>query len=504
MSEKRSELKTGALLSYVNLALSSLIPFFYTPVMLRILGSAEYGLYSLAGSVIGYLSLLNFGFGGTIIRYLTVYRARGEKEEEEKVFGFYLLVYVVIAALVLIGGQLISEQTHAIFHKGLSSDELSRIGILTQLMAINLAISFPSSVFSAVIVAHEKYVFRRMLDIVGTILAPVSNLIALYLGYASVGMVVSSTIIQVLMLLLNTGYCIRRLGIRPRFAMLPVSLIKEMLVFASFVFIGSIVDVMFWATDKVILGMLASSTAVGVYNIGCTFNGMLTSLSSSLSGVLTPRVTAMAVKEESNDEFSALFIRVGRIQFLIVALVVAGFTVFGQSFLRIWAGVQFSDSYWIAILTMYPLCIPLIQNTGISILTAKNKHWFRSCVYLVIAALNVISTYLVVPKWGGIGAAACSAMAYLAGQGIIMNLYYHKVIGIDIPKFWRNIGSMAKVPIAMLVIGVFTIRRMEITNWSVFFCGVILFSSVYILGMYFAAMDEYEKNMLRKLLKLRV
>ena len=52
MSEKINELKAGALLSFVNLALSSLIPFFYTPVMLRILGESEYGLYSLSSSVI--------------------------------------------------------------------------------------------------------------------------------------------------------------------------------------------------------------------------------------------------------------------------------------------------------------------------------------------------------------------------------------------------------------------------------------------------------------------
>ena len=77
---KKNQLKSGVVLSYINLALSSIIPILYTPVMLQILGQSEYGLYSLANSVVGYLSLLNFGIGSTVVRYLTKCRAQGDKD----------------------------------------------------------------------------------------------------------------------------------------------------------------------------------------------------------------------------------------------------------------------------------------------------------------------------------------------------------------------------------------------------------------------------------------
>ena len=51
--------------------------------MLDMLGQAEYGLYSLAHSAVAYLSLLSFGFGSTIIRYIAKYNAEGNKEAEE-------------------------------------------------------------------------------------------------------------------------------------------------------------------------------------------------------------------------------------------------------------------------------------------------------------------------------------------------------------------------------------------------------------------------------------
>ena len=64
---KQDEIKAGALLSYLNLLIGNLIPFIYTPIMLRMLGRAEYGIYGIAQSVMGYIGLLNFGIGGSII-----------------------------------------------------------------------------------------------------------------------------------------------------------------------------------------------------------------------------------------------------------------------------------------------------------------------------------------------------------------------------------------------------------------------------------------------------
>ena len=80
--KKVNQLKAGAMLSYVNLAISAVIPFFYTPIMLKLMGQAEYGLYSLANSVISYLSLLTFGMGGAVIRYITKFKSEENKKME--------------------------------------------------------------------------------------------------------------------------------------------------------------------------------------------------------------------------------------------------------------------------------------------------------------------------------------------------------------------------------------------------------------------------------------
>lgn len=147
------------------------------------------------------------------------------------------------------------------------------------------------------------------------------------------------------------------------------------------------------------------------------------------------------------------------------------------------------------------MCIPLIQNTGLSIVVAQNKHKFRSIMYFIIAIINAISTYLVVPYLGGIGAALCSCISYLLGQGLIMNIYYYKVVGINILQFWKNILKMSIFPICMMFIGLVIVHVIGINNWGMFFASVIVYTMLYCFGMYILNMNDYEKNIIRKPLK---
>lgn len=495
---RHNQLRSGVYLSYINLAISFVIPFVYTPVMLRLLGQAEYGLYSLSNSVIGYLTLLSFGFGTTIVRYIAKYRAEGRKREEEEAFGFFLMLYSALALLVMAGGMIVSFFADGIFEKGLTGGEISKMRILTLIMAFNTALSFPLSVFSSMAIAHERYFFRKIMDIVSTAAAPIANLIALYMGFASVGMALAATVVQLLLAPISIGYCFRELKLRPRFVRLPGALVREMLGFSVFVFLGTLVDMLFWATDKVILGMLASTTAVAVYNVGGTFNSIVMQLSTSISGVLVPRITGMVITDTPKQEWSNLFIRVGRLQFLIIGLIASGFAVFGRVFIELWAGPDYADAFWVAALTMFPLCIPLIQNTGLSIVVAQNKHQFRAIVYFVIAVANVISTYLIVPYMGIIGAALCSCISYLLGQGLVMNIYYYKVTGLDIPRFWGNILRMAPVPGVMTAVGLFVLKTISLDGWMPLMGGVVVYSAIYCLLMYVFAMNDYERDIIRK------
>ena len=124
----RNQLKTGAALSYINLIIGNLIPLVYTPIMLRLLGQAEYGLYGIAQSIMGYIGLLNFGIGGTIIRYLSKYRAAGDRGREERVAGLFIKIYSVVCCLILAAGFLFAANLQ-VYSRSLTADEVATLRV---------------------------------------------------------------------------------------------------------------------------------------------------------------------------------------------------------------------------------------------------------------------------------------------------------------------------------------------------------------------------------------
>lgn len=346
----------------------------YTPIMLRLLGQAEYGLYGIAQSVMGYIGLLNFGIGGTIVRYLSKYRAKGDKEQEERVAGLFVKIYSVICCLILAVGLLFAADIQ-VYSRSLTAEEVETLRVLVVLMTINTAVFLPFSVFSSIILAHERYIFNKLVGMLSSIASPILNLVLLFCGFGSVGLVVSATILNFITYGIYTVYAIKKLQFRPSFQKAESGLLREILRFSFFVFLASIVDILYWSTDKLIIGWAVGSVATAVYNIGASFNGYVTNLSTAISGLLVPRLTEMVVKDAPKEQFTEIFIRVGRLQFIIISFIVSAFVAFGRQFIAIWAGPGYEDSYYVALLTMIPVTIPLIQNTGLNILYALNSAY---------------------------------------------------------------------------------------------------------------------------------
>lgn len=496
--KKFNQLKVGAILSYINLGISTIIPFFYTPIMLRLMGQSEYGLYSLANSVISYLSLLTFGMGGAVIRYITKFKAEQKKDAEEESIGLFLVFYGIAALLVCIVGFIIMFNTKTLFSKGLNIHEISKLQVLIIIMTLSTAISFPVSVFTSVVVAHEKYIFQKSIDILSSSLLPIINLIILNLGYRSIGLSIVSLVIQFLYGVIYCFYCMKRLDIVPKFDHMPFELGKEILGFSSFIFIGMIADLLYWSTDKVLIGGMIGSAAVAIYNVGGVFTTMLQNMSGVISNVFIPKITSMVILKNDTHELSQLLIRIGRIQYYIVSLIITGFAVFGKLFIHYWSGDAYMDAYYISLITMIPIAIPLIQNIAYNIILAQNKHAFRSIMYVIIAVINVVGTYLLIPRFGIIGAAVCTCLAYLIGNGLVLNIYYWKSIKLEIPLFWKNILQNSIVPILMLLFGEY-ITNYVVVPHSLISLGtdILVYTFVFFILSWFISMNKYEKQLIK-------
>ena len=141
-----NERKAGIILSYVGQAVKILVTFIYTPIMIRILGKSEYGLYQLVFSVVSYLSLLSLGFASSYLRFYSRYNVKKDEDGVARLNGMFLIIFSVMSLICLICGYFLVNNIHVIFGTGLNEDEYKIAKVLMALMIFNMAISFPNSV----------------------------------------------------------------------------------------------------------------------------------------------------------------------------------------------------------------------------------------------------------------------------------------------------------------------------------------------------------------------
>ena len=438
-----SQLKIGALLSYVVLALQNLVGLLYTPFMLRVMGKSEYGLYSIAASIVAYLTILDLGFGNAIVRYTAKFRAENKQEEQYEMFGMFFLLYCGIGLIALLAGGVLYWNAENIFDASMTANELSRTKIILALMVFNLAITFPFSLFGSIITAYEQFVFQKVIAIVRIVLNTGMMIVLLNMGYKAIAMVVVATIFNVLTLGLNFWYCKHYLKINLKFAGFQWGFLKEVSIYSFWIFLNAVMDRIYWSTGQFVLGAYAGTAVVAVFAVAIQLEHMYMSFSTAISGVLLPKVTAMAVHDSDDRAISDLFIKIGRIQYCVMILVLTGFFLFGRQFILLWAGEGYDDAYIIAMLFFVPLTVPLIQNLGITILQARNQMKFRSLLYLVISLVSLGAQIPLSKYYGGIGCACAIAGALVLGQIIVMNVYYQVKQKIDIVGFWIEIINSA-------------------------------------------------------------
>lgn len=496
MSESKNQIKLGIVLSYLNIGIGNLIPLFYTPVMLSLLGQNEYGLYKIASSTTSYLSLVSFGIGSAVTRYLIKANVDGGKKEEERTFGLFNLIFQAISVLTLVIGTAITFNLDLIYSSSLTVEQLSRMKILVGILVINTAVSFSASSYNAVVSTHEKFIFIQSINILSTIGAPILNLVVLFCGYKSIGMAIASLALNVLIRIAYIIYVRRIIGLRPRYDNMPIIIIKEVLVFSFWIFIGNVSTQLFSATDVVIIGMIPKLATVGaaVYSVGHVFPGIMFSLAQVVPGLFMPMANKMVFRGCSDKELTDLMIKTGRMQCFIVAIVCFGFIAFGKPFITLYAGTEYEEAYWVAVIMMVPNCIPLVQSVGNSIMQAKNMHKFRAKMYLFIAILNASCTWFLVRYFGVIGAAIPTGGSYILGNGLIMNWFYWKKMNLDIPRFWKNIVPIFGISSILCIITLFIGRLVDFYNIWMMLIGILIYTGIYVVLLWKLILNSDEKN----------
>lgn len=490
--------KLGTILSYVQIIVSNTISLLYTPFMLRMMGKSEYGLYGTANSFISYLSILSLGIGGAYIRFNVQYRARKDWDGEKQLNGMFLVIFSCLSVLVLIGGLLFIGLAGVLVKSSYTPEELYKLRVIMLLLTVNMIITFVCNVIMMALQAYEQFFFIRIVLIIMGIMTPIVNIIALKCGGRAISITLISLLFSCLSYFMFYIYARKFIHLKFSFHGFRKDVIKELFAFSAFLFINSLTDQITFSTDNIVLSSVKGTAATAIYTVGASFKTYFQSFSTSISSVYAPQVNLIIAQNEKMSVLDELFLRVGRIQFYMVSLIIIGYVTIGKNFICLWAGEDYADAYWIGLLLMLAIYIPSFQNLGIEIQKAMNMHRARSIIYFIIALINIILTVPASMKWGGIGASAATMVSMFFGTVVFMNLYYKVKIGLDMYGFWRSILSIMPGFIMPLMFGFYLTYIGFVDSLVHVLLAAVGIAIVFLISVWLFSMNEYEKTLIRR------
>lgn len=489
-----SQLKKGAILSYATVFLTNAVGMLLTPFIIRFLGDADYGLYTLIGALAGYMGVLDLGLNNTIVRFIAKYRSENDKKGEENFLAITMLIYMVISAGIVVIGSVVFFNLEHVFAKSLTLEEIAKAKIMFSILIFNLAITLPGGVFTAICSGYEHFVYPRTVNIIRYLVRSGLVVGLLLWGGDAIGLVVLDTVLNLLIIGVIGFYAFRKLKVTFKLHSFKIILIKEIFLYSLWIFIFAIVQQFYWKGGQVIIGTTLSTTDVAIYAIGILLGSYYAAFSGAISNVFLPRATRMVVNNTSGEELTSMMIKIGRISLAVLLAVLGGFILYGKQFILLWIGETYYEVWNVALILMIVYTVPLIQNFANSLLEAKKLFSFKAIIYLILVIFGTLIGTFLIPFMGVLGMTIGICLGWLISL-IIINIYYIKRVELNITRFFKEVSDKLLLGfIFSLTLGYF-VNHIPGQGWI----NLLIKISIYIFGysviQFLLGFNKEEKQM---------
>lgn len=504
MKNSDKQITIGTIMSYLSIVISCVGAIFVTPFIVTSLGDSSYGVYRIIVSLISYMSILNFGFGNSAIRYLSEFRLKKQKDrEKEFLIIIKFLNYLAVLVSVIVG-IIIYNFIGMVFSKSLTVEEIGLAKELFQILIIGVIVSIFNDIYAAVINAYERFAFVKSLDVIRNILKIVLVFAILTFNNSAVYLTLIDLALNIFILLSNMYYCRCKLKIRingmiTKLDNLDKAFYKEVLVYAFIVLLNLIINQLIWNTDSLIIGMRLDSTSASIYGVGTTISSMFYNMSLVIGNMLMPKTVQMVKGGATKSQLTDYMIEIARIQAFIILFIVSAYFALGKQFITLWMGSQYLDAWTSSLYVMIGTIFASLLVTGHAILKAMNRQNFFMMTYFIIFLMNVFATYWIVGVQGIVGAAFVTMVTFAGGSIFILIPYYHKVIGLDMKKLIINLCS-GIIPVTLIIALVLNeiFSKCAINSWFKFFVFAIVYTVIYYGFIYIFATKKEEKEKIHK------
>ena len=255
-----------------------------------------------------------------------------------------------------------------------------------------------------------------------------------------------------------------------------------------------------FSTDSLLLGLLASSAAAGIYAPGAQLMLYLRHIVNAIGIPLIPAVSQL----ESTGNFDRIrdiyFRGLKYISYFSFFLTV-GVILYARSFVGLWLKPEFADSAQVMIILAVSSAFFLPQIIGNSILFGIEKHKYLLYVLVCEASIKIVLSFLLIGKYGLTGMALAATIPQLLLYVTIYPYFMARVLNLPLHRIvLYSLGPGLAALVVTLPSALYIKYILPPLSWPTFLANIALVTAVAALPAWFL-LEAEDRRMLFKLIK---
>lgn len=504
MQNSNRQIKIGGIISYLTIGFSILSGLIYTPWMISIIGQSNFGLYTLATSLVTMVTI-DLGLSSAVTRFVSKYKAEDDVESIRKFLGIAYKLFIALAIVFLITLIIVYFNVDRIFLK-LSTGELEKVKVLLSIAGLFAVVSFPFQPLDGLLVSGEWFIFQKSTQLITKVLNVVLMVIALLMGYGLYSLVVVNAFCGILVIGMKLYFLKKNDPQKIAWKTFDSQMTKEIFSFSLWVMIISVAQRLILNITPSVLGITSGSREIAIFSAAMTIEGYVWTFATVFGGMFLPKVSKLIYGDNvAPGAIQELMIKVGRIQFILLAAIVSIFIVAGRDFFLNWLGTDFEKSYLITVFLILPGLITVPQEIASTALIASNQVRYNAYSKIIIAAISIGLSYFLSLEYGSTGAGIAIFIGNLIGGAIILNIIYTRVLKINVWNFFRKCQINMSLPfILAIIVGLVLNHFITDVSWINLLVKISIMFLVYTLSAYIFVLNSFEKELISGMIKRKI
>ena len=497
MSSSSSQIKKGAAISYLSLAVGIVTSLVYMPWMVGMIGKSNYALYTLASSFIS-MFVMDFGLSASVSRFVAKYNAEGRQEDIDRLVSTICALYMVLDCVILL---VLSTLYFFIdyIYVGLTAEEVYIFRQLYIISGLYSIVSFPFLPLDGILGAFELFVQQKSAELLNKLLTVSFVIIALLNGGDVRTLVIANALSGLFAIAMKLFFVKRRARVYFRPGHFNKRMFIEVAQFSVWATVRSLAYRMTYLLTPSVLGVVSNSNEIALFAPANYLEGYFYTISAAINGLFLATVSRY-VASEDEERINDLMIRVGRYQFMVMGLVFVGFFCIGRSFLSLWMGREFEGAWRCALLLFVPDMLIYSEQIANTTVVVRNKIKKQAIGYVVMAVSCVVLSVPLSSALGAYGASLAISVGFMV-LFVYMNHIFKHDLNIDVEKFFKECYAKLVPPMILVAIACYFITNtiISIPGWLGLLAKGAVVSILYAVTFAFF-LNESERGMIKRIL----